>query len=357
MKFIKKGGVPLHQEHEYLAIKSLAEENRFKETTAIGSYKKISILDAYVKHILGLINARNIIKPLKLVVNAGNGAAGHVIDKIESVFNKQKVPIRFIKILHEPDGNFPHGIPNPLLPENHPVISEAVMNNQADLGIAWDGDFDRCFLFDEKGQFIEGYYLVGLLAEAFLRKNPREKIIHDSRLTWNTIDVVTKAGGIPIESRTGHAFMKERMRAENALYGGEVSAHHYFREFAYCDSGMIPWLKVVEILSSLNQPLSMLIEERKAAYPCSGELNFKVDDPSGFIAKVKNKLNDSLNGSEIPNIMTLDGISVEFKDWRFNLRPSNTEPLIRLNLETRKDPQSLKSYMSYVQSIIKEVSY
>jgi len=272
------------------------------------------------------------IQPLKLVVNAGNGAAGHIVDAIETQFEQLNIPVEFIKVHHQADGNFPNGIPNPLLPENRSATKDAVIAHNADMGIAWDGDFDRCFLFDEKGQFIEGYYIVGLLAEAFLLKNAGAKIIHDPRMTWNTIDLVKQAGGEPILCKTGHAFIKERMRSEDAVYGGEMSAHHYFREFSYCDSGMIPWLLVAEMLSVKQLPLSTLVEQRIAAFPSSGEINRKLSDPKSAIAKVTKKYTQ---GAVV--IDHTDGISIEHAQWRFNLRSSNTEPVVRLNVESRGD--------------------
>jgi len=242
------------------------------------------------------------------------------------------VPLEFIKVHHQPDGTFPNGIPNPLLPECRADTANAVREHGADMGIAFDGDFDRCFLFDEKGDFIEGYYIVGLLAEAFLQKQPGAKIIHDPRLSWNTIDVVSQAGGVPVMSKTGHAFIKERMRSEDAIYGGEMSAHHYFRDFAYCDSGMIPWLLVAELVSVKGQTLGQLVRDRIAAYPSSGEINIKLALPAESIESVKQHY--LALGGEADYT---DGISMEFAGWRFNLRSSNTEPVVRLNVESRAD--------------------
>jgi len=311
-----------------------------------GTLTQTSILAPYVEHLLTYIDA-TVIQPLKLVVNAGNGAAGHVIDALEARFKQLNLPITFIKVHHEADGSFPNGIPNPLLPENRAATTKAVKAHQADMGIAWDGDFDRCFLFDERGEFIEGYYIVGLLAAAFLAKHPGEKIIHDPRLTWNTIDVVEQSGGIPVQSKTGHAFIKERMRAENAIYGGEMSAHHYFRDFAYCDSGMIPWLLVAELLSRSGKRLSQLVGERIAAYPCSGEINYRVDDVQHTIEQI---LQHYL--PQNPTVDRTDGVSVEFADWRFNLRGSNTEPLLRLNVETRGDIKLMEQRTAEIAALI-----
>jgi len=346
MKFVGRGAKPISGDSGLKEIQQLAESQDFKLTTPRGSLSRASILDNYIEHLLGYINTAEL-KPLKLVVNAGNGAAGHVIDAIEARFKPQGVPVEFIKIHHEPDGTFPNGIPNPLLPENRKATADAVISNGAEMGIAWDGDFDRCFLFDEKGEFIEGYYIVGLLAEAFLKKNPGEKIIHDPRLTWNTIDIVKNVGGTPIQSKTGHAFIKERMRAENAIYGGEMSAHHYFRDFAYCDSGMIPWLLVAELINLTGKPLSKLVGERIAAYPCSGEINYKVEDTQTSIEVVKAHF-AALN----PETDNTDGISLEFSDWRLSLRTSNTEPLLRLNVESRGDRQLVEERVAEIEAQI-----
>ncbi len=278
------------------------------------------------QHLLGYID-RSALKPLKVVVNAGNGCAGPVIDLLAP-----HLPFEIIKVHHEPDGAFPNGIPNPLLPENRGATAAAVVAHGADAGIAWDGDFDRCFLFDEQGDFIEGYYIVGLLAEALLTKNPGARIIHDPRLTWNTIDMVTQAGGVPVMSKTGHAFIKERMRLEDAVYGGEMSAHHYFRDFAYCDSGMIPWLLVLELMSTSGNKLSALVEERMRFFPASGEINRRLSDPETIIADIEEFYRPTAIG-----IDRTDGLSMEFEAWRFNLRSSNTEPVVRLNVEARSN--------------------
>ena len=258
-----------------------------------------------------------------------------------------QLPFEFIRVNHEPDGTFPNGIPNPLLPENRAVTANAVIKHHADLGIAWDGDFDRCFFFDEQGRFIEGYYIVGLLASQILQKHPGSKIIHDPRLTWNTIEMVSAAGGIPVQSKTGHAFIKERMRAEDAVYGGEMSAHHYFKDFAYCDSGMIPWLLVAEKICSSGKSLSALVDERMEAYPCSGEINFTVADSKAVLDRILSYFTH-LN----PSIDRTDGVSLEFSDWRFNLRSSNTEPLLRLNVETKGDARLMSDKVMELRGLI-----
>jgi phosphomannomutase len=350
MKLVRENAKPISGDTGLRDIQLLAELNNFTpvDPTRRGSYKQISILDAYIDHLMGYIDFANLNRPMKLVVNSGNGAAGHVIDAIEKRFNEAKVPVTFIKIHHQPDGTFPNGIPNPLLPECRQDTSDAVKKHNADMGIAFDGDFDRCFLFDGEGQFIEGYYIVGLLGEAFLKKEAGAKIIHDPRLTWNTIDIVTKAGGIPVISKTGHAFIKERMRKEDAIYGGEMSAHHYFRDFAYCDSGMIPWLLIFEMLSISDVSLASSVHDRINAYPCSGEMNFKVTDSNKIIKEIETKYS---NGSKVQNY--IDGLTLEFDEWRINVRTSNTEPVLRINVETCGDYSLMKEKTAEVINFIR----
>ncbi|EHK5437030.1 phosphomannomutase CpsG [Aeromonas hydrophila] len=349
MKLVGRDACPISGDSGLNDIRALAEKGDFSVSLRRGTLSKKSILDAYVDHLLTYIKPHQL-RPLKLVVNAGNGAAGHVIDVIEQRFNILNVPVEFIKIHHEENGNFPNGIPNPLLPENRDVTSEAVKLHHADMGIAWDGDFDRCFLFDENGIFIEGYYIVGLLAEVFLVDNPHERIIHDPRLTWNTIDIVEKSGGIPVQSKTGHAFIKERMRSENAIYGGEMSAHHYFRDFGYCDSGMIPWLLVINLLSLKNSTLSSLVAERVNAYPCSGEINYRVDNALEIIKKL-----EEVYVPLAVKVEYVDGLSIEMNDWRFNVRISNTEPLLRLNVESKNNISKLTSGLNSLHKMINNI--
>lgn len=330
MKLVRQGARPVSGDSGLRDIEQLAAAKEPVRAKIRGQRRELNSRPAYIEHLLGYINLANL-KPLTLVVNAGNGCAGPVIDALES-----RLPFRFIKVHHHPDGHFPNGVPNPLLPENRDVTASAVRDHKADLGIAWDGDFDRCFLFDEQGDFVEGYYMVGLLAQAMLRHTPGAKIIHDPRLTWNTVELVRQAGGVPVMSKTGHAFIKERMRAEDAVYGGEMSAHHYFKDFAYCDSGMIPWLLVAQILSQTGKPLSALVADQMTAFPVSGEINSTVTDPKAVIDRVKERF--ALGGS----LDYTDGLSVEFDDYRFNLRMSNTEPVIRLNVESRSNRQLME---------------
>lgn len=348
MKLVHENARPIGMASGLQAIHDLVVADQFTESTHKGTVKQYDILPEYVAHLLTYIDLKAI-RPLKLVVNAGNGAAGHVIDALEAQFKALNIPLELIKIHHEPDGTFPNGIPNPLLVENRAVTREAVLTHQADIGIAWDGDFDRCFLFDEKGQFIEGYYIIGLLAQAFLSQSPNEKVVYEPRLVWNTIDIVENMGGTPIQSKSGHAYIKEVMRQENAIYGGEMSAHHYFRDFAYCDSGMIPWLLIVELLSKTGQPLSELVEAMIAQFPCSGEINFTVKDSKATIEKILQHYQP-----QNPKLDMTDGISLDFGDWRVNVRSSNTEPLLRLNIETdqRKNPKPMAEYIAEVSNLI-----
>jgi phosphomannomutase len=345
MKLVREQAKPISGDTGLETIRELAEKGDFSPVAKVGKITSVSFKDEYIDHLLSYLDHSSL-KPLKVVMNAGNGCAGPIIDLLEA-----HLPLEIITICHQPDGTFPNGIPNPLLPENRSLTRDAVLAHQADLGIAWDGDFDRCFLFDEQGEFIEGYYIVGLLAAALLANNPGKKIIHDPRLTWNTIDIVEQAGGIPIQSKTGHAFIKERMRAENALYGGEMSAHHYFRDFAYCDSGMIPWLMVVELLSKSDLPLSQLVAERIKKYPASGEINRRVGDSAQVIEVIRQQYEPAAR-----DVDHTDGLSLDMGQWRFNLRESNTEPVIRLNVEARGDAELMQEKTAELLAIMDKIS-
>ena len=326
MKFVREQSMPISGDTGLFDIQALAEANEFTPAAQRGQLYPLDTSDAYIKHLLGYVDVDSL-TPLKIVVNAGNGGAGRVIDLLEP-----HLPFEFIKVHHQPDGNFPNGVPNPLLEENRAPTIAAVREHGADLGIAWDGDFDRCFFFDAAGEFIEGYYLVGLLAEAFLKQVPGAAIVHDPRLTWNTVAMTEALGGRAVQSKTGHAFIKERMRLEDAVYGGEMSAHHYFRDFAFCDSGMSPWLLVTGLIASRDLSLTEMVSERMAAFPCSGEINSTIEDPASVLAAAEAAYSDSALA-----IGHVDGLSMEFEDWRFNLRMSNTEPVVRLNVESRAD--------------------
>jgi phosphomannomutase len=326
MKFVREESKPISADTGLNDIKLLAEKNVFAKAQRQGAETRVDNTQPYIEHLLSYIDVKAL-KPLKVVCNAGNGGAGRIIDLLEP-----HLPFKFTKIYNEPDGNFPNGVPNPLLEENREPTVRALLKEKADVAIAWDGDFDRCFFFDENGGFIEGYYIVGLLAEAFLKKHPGSKIIHDPRLLWNTEAVVKEFGGKAVQCKSGHAFIKEKMRGEDAIYGGEMSAHHYFRDFSYADSGMIPWLLVLELMVESGKPLSRLVEEAIARFPASGEINRTVNDAKAVIDKVLAHYKP-----QALDIDYTDGVSISFAQWRFNLRMSNTEPVIRLNVESRGD--------------------
>jgi phosphomannomutase len=345
-KFVREGARPLSGDTGLEDIRELADKNEFSEPDNKGEMIQTDLSDAYIKHLLSYLKSPENLKPYKVVVNSGNGVAGPVIDLLEP-----HLPLEFIKLQHEPDGRFPNGIPNPLLPEGRAPTIEAIKQHDADFGIAWDGDFDRCFLFDENGRFIEGYYMVGLLGAHMLQQHPGEKIVHDPRLTWNTHEMVTKNGGVAVQSKSGHAFMKEVMRRENAIYGGEMSAHHFFRDFGYCDSGMIPWILITEMMSDQDKTLSQLVDERIEAYPCSGEINTTVSDAR----KVLDAVLKYFEGQDY-DFDDTDGIGLSFDTWRFNIRSSNTEPLLRLNVETRGDIQLMEEKRDLLLDLIKKNS-
>ncbi|MGB3394209.1 MAG: phosphomannomutase [Stenotrophomonas sp.] len=341
MKLVKEQARPISSDTGLFAISdAVAADDAPAEAPRAGQVERHD-KSAYIAHLLSHVDAAKL-KPLKLVVNAGNGGAGAIIDLLAP-----HLPFEFVRICHEPDGNFPNGIPNPLLPENRAATAEAVRAHAADFGIAWDGDFDRCFFFDHNGRFIEGYYLVGLLAQAILVRNPGGKVVHDPRLVWNTVEMVEAAGGVPVLCKSGHAFIKEKMRAENAVYGGEMSAHHYFREFAYADSGMIPWLLIATLVSESGRSLADWVEDRMAAYPCSGEINFKVADATAAVERVMQHF-----AAQSPLLDHTDGISADFGNWRFNLRSSNTEPLLRLNVEARGDAALMQARTDEISTLL-----
>ncbi len=343
LKFVREDAKPLSGNSGLQDICHLAEKNQFGDVKDHGQRHPLNIDDAYIEHLLGYIDLA-LLKPLKIVVNAGNGGAGAAIDRLETL-----LPFEFIKLQHAPDGTFPHGVPNPLLPENRGITAASVREHGAQLGIAWDGDFDRCFLFDERGDFVEGYYIVGLLAQAMLERSAGEVIVHDPRLTWNSIEMIEAHGGTPVQSVSGHAFMKQTMREVNAIYGGEMSAHHFFRDFAYCDSGMIPWLLVTQIMCVEAKSLTELVGERQRKYPTSGEINRKVDDVQATIARIEVAYADRAK-----HLDHTDGLGVEFDKWRFNIRGSNTEPLIRLNVESRGSPKQVQQATAELLALIEQ---
>ena len=329
MKLVGAGARPL-SEAQFQAVKARAVAAEFSPARA-GRVTPVNPRGDYVARLMSFVDV-TALRPLRIVVNAGNGAAGPTFDALAERLAAAGAPLTFVRLHHAPDGSFPNGIPNPLLPENQPVTAGAVRAAGADLGVAWDGDFDRCFLFDETGAFVAGEYVVGLLAQVFLAKEPGATIVHDPRVVWNTQDIVSRAGGRAVMAPTGHAYLKAAMRAQGAVYGGEMSAHHYFRDFMCCDSGMIPWLLVAELMGRTGQSLSSLLAARRAAFPSSGEVNFKVAD----VKKITSKITD-IYGAQAEDMDHLDGNSFDMGAWRFNLRSSNTEPLLRLNVESRGD--------------------
>jgi phosphomannomutase len=348
MKIVKSGSRPLDDALDFQPIRVLAEAGVWSEASSLGRAIDCShdAREKYVSRVLSLVDVKAF-RPLKLVVNSGNGAAGPTFDAIASRLTAMGAPLEFVRVHHSPDPTFPNGIPNPLLPENHAVTADIVKEVGADFGVAFDGDFDRCFLFDGEGQLVPGEYVVGLLAEAFLAKEPGGKVVHDPRVIWNTLDVVSRAGGTAIQSKTGHAFIKEAMRANEAVYGGEMSAHHYFRDFAYCDSGMLPWLLIAELVSKSGRSLTDLLASRRAAFPSSGEVDFRVKDADAAIAAVRAAYS---GGAELDE---MDGLSISHAGWRLNVRKSNTEPLVRLNLEARGRALGLDAIMAQVADVIR----
>ncbi|MCK5665880.1 MAG: phosphomannomutase CpsG [Thiotrichaceae bacterium] len=344
LKFVRENSKPMSGESGLETIRELAEINNFEEANNKGKIIPTDLSKLYIEHLLSYLKKPASLKPFKIVVNSGNGVAGPVMDLLE-----KHLPFELIKIQHEPDGNFPNGIPNPLLPEGRSATTDAIKKHGADFGIAWDGDFDRCFLFDENGSFIEGYYIVGLLAKQMLNQYPGEKIIHDPRLIWNTQEMASQSGGTAVQSKAGHAFIKEKMREVNAIYGGEMSAHHFFRDFGYCDSGMIPWLLIAEIMSEQNKSMSQLVDARINAYPVSGEINRTVGDAQKVIESVKKHFD-----GQSYEFDSTDGIGLTFDTWRFNIRSSNTEPLLRLNVESRGDIKLMEEKRDLLLNLIEQ---
>jgi phosphomannomutase len=344
LKFVRECAKPLSSDSGLEDIRRIAEEESFSPAERKGEIIATDLADDYIDHLLGYIDNLEDLKPLKIISNSGNGMAGPIIDLLE-----KRLPFEFIKLQHEPDGTFPNGIPNPLLPEGRGATIDAIKQHGADLGVAWDGDFDRCFLFDHNGRFIEGYYIVGLLGVQLLQQNPGQRIVHDPRLTWNTIELIEANNGEAVQSKSGHAFIKETMRAVNGIYGGEMSAHHYFREFGYCDSGMIPWLLLAEMISSQNRSLADMVDERIERYPVSGEINTRVTDTAAVLERVE------AHYADLPHqIDRTDGLGMDFGDWRFNLRGSNTEPLLRMNIETRGDHAMMERRRDEILDLIQD---
>jgi phosphomannomutase len=343
MKFVREDARPISADTGLQEMRALIEQRRLPAKSArSGTERALDIRGKYLEHLLGYVKDAPL-RTLKVVANAGNGGAGLIIDALEAY-----LPFEFVKVNNEPDGNFPNGVPNPMLEENRAATAEVVRRTRADVGLAWDGDYDRCFFFDESGQFIEGYYLVGLLAETFLKREPGARIVHDPRLTWNTLDIVRRYGGTPVLCKSGHAFIKQRMREVDAAYGGEMSAHHYFRRFAYCDSGMIPWLLVLAVMSTRGEALSALVGERMRLFPASGEINRRLaGDAKSILGRVRAHYEPGALSVDLT-----DGLSMEFDQWRFNLRGSNTEPLVRLNVESRGSESLMREQTSALLKLI-----
>ena len=343
MKLVRKDARPISGDTGLKEIGEMAVASNFVHAQVagktLGELEKVDIVPAYIEHLLSYVD-KSALKPMKIVANPGNGGAGPIMKELA-----KHLPFEIISIFDEPDGSFPNGVPNPILMPNREATAKVVRETGADLGIAWDGDFDRCFLFDENAEFIEGYYIVGLLAEVFLLKEPGAKIMYDPRLTWNTEAILERDGGVPVRCKSGHAFMKECMRQNEVLYGGEMSAHHYFRDFSYCDSGMIPWLLVAELMCRSGKKLSELVGARVDMFPCSGEINRKVEDSAAILAALEAKYADGEQDK-------MDGLSVAYADWRFNVRTSNTEPVMRLNVETKGDKELLAAKTAEILEII-----
>ncbi len=346
MKMVTKGARPLNPQTEMPKVRHIAEARSFTLAQTRGSVVDVDIRADYAAKICSFVSP-NALKPLKILVNAGNGTAGKAFDEIARQLDISGAPLTFIRMDHDADPTFPNGIPNPLLEKNQPRTSAAVLKHGADFGVAWDGDFDRCFFFDAQGQFIDGYYIVGLLAQQALMAHPGATIIHDPRMIWNTQEIIADHGGTAVQSRTGHAYIKAIMRENNAVYGGEMSAHHYFRDFMYCDSGMIPWLLIAALVSSTNMPLANLVASRQAKFPASGEQNFEIADPALALRVVETALS-----GRAKTVSHADGLSMDFGDWRLNLRPSGTEPLVRLNIETRGDVGAVETHLAHVIGLL-----
>lgn len=345
LKLVREGSRPVSGDTGLIDIREIAERDDRMVVDRRGARERVDIAQPYLDKLLSFVEPKNL-KPLKIVVNAGNGGAGLIIDQLES-----RLPFEFVRVHHEPDGSFPNGVPNPMLTENRAPTIEAIRQHEADLGIAWDGDFDRCFLFDENGRFIEGYYIVGLLADSLLHRSPGAAIIYDPRLTWNTLEIVRASGGRPVQSKSGHSFIKQVMREQDAVYGGEMSAHHYFRDFYYCDSGMIPWLLVAQLVSVTGTRLSAMVDDRMRKFPASGEINRQVGDAAATLRLIGEKY-----GPDALSVDESDGISVEFSDWRFNLRASNTEPVIRLNVESRGDEKLMQDKVGEILGFLDDLN-
>ncbi|MGD8240725.1 MAG: phosphomannomutase [Armatimonadota bacterium] len=343
MKLVREQAIPVSADTGLRDIESMVLGGGLTMSSEKGVSRTEDVTPDFVDKVLSFIDADSH-APLHIVANSGNGCAGPILDVLA-----ERLPLRLAFVDHEPDGTFPHGVPNPILRERRARTVDAVRERSPDLGVAWDTDFDRCFFFDEKGDFVESYYLVGLLAQRMLQDAPGNKIVHDPRLVWNTLDIVRAAGGTAVQCRSGHTFIKDTMRTEDALYGGEMSAHHFFRDFYYCDSGMVPWLIVASVLTESGRSMSDLVGEREEMFPCSGEFNEEVADQEATIARVREHYEP-----QRPHIDETDGLSITFDgQWRFNIRASGTEPLLRLNVESHGSRELLQEKTGEVLALIR----
>lgn len=349
LKMVRENSRPISADTGLGEVRALAESGEFIDAPK-GQVIEKSDKTAYIDKLMSFVDTTKFTTK-KIVVNSGNGSAGPVVDAIEARLKAAGAPIELIKVHHTPDGSFPNGIPNPMIIANQASTRDAVLAHKADFGVAFDGDFDRCFLFDAGGRFIDGSYIVGMLAAAFLQKYPNQTIVYDPRVIYNTENVIEQMAGTPALSKSGHSFIKQVMRETGAIYGGEMSAHHYFKEFFYCDSGMVPWLLLIELLSVTGKSLAELVDDYITAFPSSGELNFKLGQTDA--AAISQELEDKYSAHS-PSKNTLDGLSLDFGNWRFNLRSSNTEPLIRLNIETRGDAGLLDEKVREIMDFLSE---
>ena len=342
LKLVREDARPISGETGLAEIARLAESQ--PPRGARGSRRAADVLASWRRRVLGFANGFEL-KPMKVVINSGNGAAGPSVEELAA-----HTPLEVVHLRPEPDGRFPNGVPNPLLEGTRTATRDAVVEHGADFGVALDGDFDRCCFFDERGEYVDPYYTVGMFASILLPLQPPgdRRVVHDPTLVWDTEEQVRSAGGEPFRNRAGHSYVKQRMRDEDAVYGGESSAHHYFRDFLYCDSGTIPWILMAGILSAQGGSLAERTAERRQRYPTSGEINLPASgNPAALIQRMEQKY--ARQGGKADHT---DGLSVEFPGWRFNLRPSNTEPLLRLNLESRANPNLLAKKTAELKSAI-----
>ena len=344
MKLVGPGAVPLN-DADFWRVKTLADTT--PDRLPGGSREDAgAVRAAYVAHVARLVGS---VGPLRVLVNSGNGAAGPTLDALAEGLAKRGSRLDLVRMHHDPDGSFPNGVPNPLLPENRPLTELAVKAAGVDMGVAFDGDFDRCFLFDGQGAFLDGEHVVALLARAHLSLHPGAAIVHDPRVRWAVEATVARAGGQSVLAPTGHVFLKDAMRRTGAVYGGELSAHHYFRDFMACDSGMIPWLMVARLLGQTRSSLADLVGDLRRDFPSSGEINFTVPDTAAMVERVRTALGPQALAED-----WTDGLSLDFGDWRLNLRASNTEPLLRLNVEARGDAGLVADGVARVRGLISD---